>query len=74
MPDLQKIPEHDRLDPEKLAADITRLGGSGHYIPDVADIVSHVVASARAGDVVAVLSNGGFGGIHQSLLTALSSR
>lgn len=74
MPDLHKIPANDRLDPEKLASDVTRLGGSGHYIPDVPDIVAHVVAAAREGDVVAVLSNGGFGGIHQSLLAALAAR
>ncbi len=71
MQDLHKIPENDRLDPVKLSADIARLGGSGHYLPDVETIVAHVKNSARPGDVVAVLSNGGFGGIHQKLLAAL---
>jgi UDP-N-acetylmuramate: L-alanyl-gamma-D-glutamyl-meso-diaminopimelate ligase len=30
-----------------------------------------VAADARPGDVVAIMSNGGFGGIHEKLLAAL---
>jgi UDP-N-acetylmuramate: L-alanyl-gamma-D-glutamyl-meso-diaminopimelate ligase len=71
IPDLHKIPEHDRLDPARLSSDIARLGGSGHYLPDVETIVTHVSSQAASGDVVAVLSNGGFGGIHDKLLAAL---
>jgi UDP-N-acetylmuramate: L-alanyl-gamma-D-glutamyl-meso-diaminopimelate ligase len=70
--DLHKIPENDRLDPAKLSADIARLGGRGFYLPDVEAIVSHVKSHAVPGDVVAVLSNGGFGGIHGKLLAALA--
>jgi UDP-N-acetylmuramate: L-alanyl-gamma-D-glutamyl-meso-diaminopimelate ligase len=54
------------------AADIARLGGQGHYLADVAAIVSHVKDHALPGDIVAVLSNGGFGGIHQKLLDRLA--
>ena len=38
------------------------------------DIVKHVAEGAEPGDVVAVLSNGGFGGIHQKLLDALAAK
>jgi UDP-N-acetylmuramate: L-alanyl-gamma-D-glutamyl-meso-diaminopimelate ligase len=69
--DLDKIPEAERLDPAKLSADIAELGGEGHYIDGVDAIVEHVKACAMRGDVVAVLSNGGFGGIHDKLLAAL---
>jgi UDP-N-acetylmuramate: L-alanyl-gamma-D-glutamyl-meso-diaminopimelate ligase len=72
IPDLHKIPENDRLDPAKLSADIARLGGQGHYLANVAAIVSHVKDHALPGDIVAVLSNGGFDGIHAKLLTALA--
>jgi len=72
IPDLHKIPENDRLDPTKLSADIARLGGQGHYLANVAEIVSHVKTHALPGDIVAVLSNGGFDGIHAKLLTALA--
>ncbi len=70
--DLQKIPENDRLDPAILSADIARLGGDGFYLPDADAIVALVKERAKPGDVVAVLSNGGFGGIHQKLLNALA--
>jgi UDP-N-acetylmuramate: L-alanyl-gamma-D-glutamyl-meso-diaminopimelate ligase len=69
-PDMHKIPEHDRLDPAKLAADIRSLGSDGLFIPEVDEIVRHVRSHAKPGDVVAVLSNGGFGGIHAKLLAA----
>lgn len=71
IPDLHKIPEHDRLDPAKLSADIARLGGTGFYLPDIDTIVSTVKQHAKPGDTLAVLSNGGFGGIHGKLLAAL---
>jgi UDP-N-acetylmuramate: L-alanyl-gamma-D-glutamyl-meso-diaminopimelate ligase len=72
IPDLHKIPENDRLDPDKLGADINLHGGSGRCMPDLESIVATVKEQARPGDVVAVLSNGGFGGIHSKLLAALA--
>ncbi len=39
---------------------------------DADAIVAAVVPELRSGDVVAILSNGGFGGIHQKLLRALA--
>ena len=72
IPDLHKIPENDRLNPDQLSADIARLGGHGWYLPDIATIIAKVVETARPGDVIAVLSNGGFGGIHEKLLAALA--
>jgi UDP-N-acetylmuramate: L-alanyl-gamma-D-glutamyl-meso-diaminopimelate ligase len=73
IPDLHKIPENDRLDPNKLSADIARLGGQGWYLPDVETIIAKVKQTARPGDIIAVLSNGGFGGIHEKLLVSLAS-
>jgi UDP-N-acetylmuramate: L-alanyl-gamma-D-glutamyl-meso-diaminopimelate ligase len=72
MTDLHKIPEHDRLNPDQLSADIARLGGTGWYLPDVETIIAKVKETIQPGDVIAVLSNGGFDGIHQKLLTALA--
>ena len=54
--------------------DIGTLGSHGSYIESIDTIVTHVTADARPGDVVAVLSNGGFGGIHGKLLTALEAK
>lgn len=72
IPDLHKIPANDRLDPERLSADIARLGGQGWYLPDLETIVAKVAGTAGPGDIIAVLSNGGFGGIHAKLLAALA--
>lgn len=70
--DLHKIPENDRLDPNKLSFDIARLGGTGWYLPDVETIIAKVKETAQPGDIIAILSNGGFGGIHDKLLAALA--
>ncbi len=43
-------------------------------VPDVPLIVAHVAAQARPGDVVVVMSNGAFGGIHDKLLAALGGK
>lgn len=71
IPDLHKIPENDRLDPTRLSNDIEKLGSKAFYLPDIESIISEVKCGAESGDVIAVLSNGGFGGIHQRLLDEL---
>ncbi len=72
VPDPEKVDENDRLDPRQLVSDIKGQGTEAWFIDQVEDIVKHVVAEAKPGDVVAVLSNGGFGGIHEKLLDALA--
>ena len=64
----------ERLDPEHLVRDVVSLGGDAVYIPTVAEIARHVAKHAEEGDVIAVLSNGGFGGLHGLLLSALGER
>ncbi len=72
VPDPEKVDEDDRLDPRQLASDIIAHGSESWFIDQVDDIVIQVASQAKEGDVVAVLSNGGFGGIHQKLLDALA--
>ncbi len=50
---------------------LAEMGERAHVGATIEDIVSQVVAAARAGDHVLCMSNGGFGGIHAKLLTAL---
>ncbi len=69
--DATKVAEEERLDPEKLVNDVKASGTDCHYCKNVDDIVALVAKDAKAGDTIAVLSNGGFGGIHQKLLDAL---
>jgi len=71
VPDPEKVDEQDRLDPRQLVSDIKAKGTDAWFFNEVDEIVEHVAAAAKSGDVVAVLSNGGFGGIHAKLLDAL---
>ena len=68
---LEQIRELERLKPERLVEVLNASSQKAAYLPDVTAIVSHVAANVKSGDVVCVLSNGGFGGIHECLLTAL---
>ena len=47
------------------------LGAKAQTIDDLAQLISSIVATARDGDHVLVMSNGGFGGIHDKLLALL---
>lgn len=65
------LPPGDRLSEEELVTDLRRSGVSARHLPDVDTIVRVVSAEATTGDVIVVMSNGGFGGIHGKLLDAL---
>ncbi len=69
-----RIEESERLDGEALAASIRARGVEADYLEQVEDIIATVAANAMEGDVVAVLSNGGFEGIHGKLVKALEAR
>ncbi len=62
----------ERLDPELLMKTIRDSGTIAHYLEDADTIAGCVARDAREGDVVCVLSNGGFGGVHQKILDLLS--
>jgi UDP-N-acetylmuramate: L-alanyl-gamma-D-glutamyl-meso-diaminopimelate ligase len=65
------LPEDERLSAEQLVLDLTRQGRHARHIPEIDDIVSTIARERRDGDVVVLMSNGGFGGIHGKLLQAL---
>jgi UDP-N-acetylmuramate: L-alanyl-gamma-D-glutamyl-meso-diaminopimelate ligase len=66
------LPESERLSGEQLVDDLRSSGRHARYIPEVDDIIRTVVQDHREGDVVVLMSNGGFGGIHRKLLQALA--
>ena len=68
------LPEDQRLSADQLVEDLKSTGKDARYIPDVEEIVRTVTREAGAGDLVIVMSNGGFDNIHQRLLTALAKR
>jgi UDP-N-acetylmuramate: L-alanyl-gamma-D-glutamyl-meso-diaminopimelate ligase len=70
--DSQKVSEKGRsLDTVKLIADVSRDGKPAVALPDCDAIIKHLLPQLQEGDVVAIMSNGGFGGIHDKLLAAL---
>lgn len=72
--DTKKVTEKGRaLDTAELIEAISKQGKSALALPDADAIVQHLVPELQAGDVVAIMSNGGFGGIHEKLLTALGA-
>jgi UDP-N-acetylmuramate: L-alanyl-gamma-D-glutamyl-meso-diaminopimelate ligase len=66
-----RVPERERISERDLVAGIVARGTEAVFLPTVDEIVSHLTALLRDGDRVAILSNGGFGGIHERLLEAL---
>jgi UDP-N-acetylmuramate: L-alanyl-gamma-D-glutamyl-meso-diaminopimelate ligase len=70
----ERYDEDTGLNPDRLVAVWRAAGRDAAYVPDVDDIVARLSASTRPGDVVMIMSNGGFGGIHDKLLHALQAR
>jgi UDP-N-acetylmuramate: L-alanyl-gamma-D-glutamyl-meso-diaminopimelate ligase len=67
------IPEAERLDLAAVAAQIQKHGRRARMVSSVEGIVQLVAPEMRSGDVVAILSNGGFGGIYEKLPQRLKS-
>jgi len=60
------------LDTDQLIEEIAAQGKPAHSIANADEIVEHLAPELREGDVVAIMSNGGFGGIHEKLLETLA--
>jgi UDP-N-acetylmuramate: L-alanyl-gamma-D-glutamyl-meso-diaminopimelate ligase len=67
------LPDSERLSAEQLVDDLRADGHHARHIPEIDEIVATIAAEGRSGDVVVLMSNGGFGGIHQKLLQALAA-
>jgi UDP-N-acetylmuramate: L-alanyl-gamma-D-glutamyl-meso-diaminopimelate ligase len=55
-----------------LIGDLNGHGIEAHFLPDAASIAEYLASHAEPGDVIAVMSNGGFGGIHDRLAEGLA--
>jgi UDP-N-acetylmuramate: L-alanyl-gamma-D-glutamyl-meso-diaminopimelate ligase len=70
--DSNKATEKGRvLDTHRLISDISAQGKPAHSIAGADEIIRHLSPELRSGDVVAIMSNGGFDNIHDKLLAAL---
>ena len=63
----EAVPENERLELPALAAEIKQNGRPARLLADADAIVQTIAPELRSGDVVAILSNGGFGGIYEKL-------
>src|SRR5579871_4023422 len=68
----EAVPENERLELPALAQEIARHGRRARLLADADAIVQTIAPEMRTGDVVAILSNGGFGGIYEKLPARLT--
>lgn len=68
-----EIAENERLNPVRIAEDLVARGRHAEAHEGVDSIVDRVANEAKSGDIVLVMSNGAFGGIHQLLLDKLDA-
>ncbi len=68
------IPEAERLEPERVVAALNSGGTPAVLRADADAIVADIVPRLRAGDVIAILSNGGFGAIYEKLPRAIETQ
>ncbi len=72
--DGQKVVEKGKaLDTRKLIDEISKQDKPAFLFPDATEIIAHLLPQMRPGDVVAIMSNGGFDGIHDKLLARLKA-
>jgi UDP-N-acetylmuramate: L-alanyl-gamma-D-glutamyl-meso-diaminopimelate ligase len=70
----ESIPAPERLHPEHVVEALNQRDIPATLLPDADAIVANLTPQLQDGDVVAILSNGGFGGIYQKLPSAIAAR
>ncbi len=68
-----KIPGSDLLDTEKLVHALNDTGRLASCLQSVDNILEHILGSAEDGDVICILSNGGFENLHERLVRGLKA-
>jgi len=67
----EQIDPQMRLDPKKIADDIRKAGRESFYLPGPEEILKDILPRLKSGDVVAIFTNGSFGGLVGKLAAAL---
>ncbi len=70
-PMLEKIPSEERFSSEELTRDLRNRGKEAYYFRDTDAIIDYLAKAAKPGDVILIMSNGGFDNIHERLLERL---
>ena len=67
----KNIPDDQRFSPERLTQDICSRGRVARHFHDPGQVIDFLVQALKPKDIVLIMSNGGFGNIHQRLLERL---
>jgi UDP-N-acetylmuramate: L-alanyl-gamma-D-glutamyl-meso-diaminopimelate ligase len=70
---LDNVPEAELFSSTQLASDLRARGLDARTFADTDTILDHLMTTLQEGDVVAILSNGGFDNIHCRLLEKLGT-
>jgi len=73
-PGLEKILPSERFSSARLVQDLEARGRSAIYFPDTDHLLADLLGRLESGDMVLIMSNGGFDGLHARLLEALAKR
>jgi len=71
---LTNIPEEQRFSSRELTEDLVTRGKDALYFGTTDEIIEYLISHSREGDVIVILSNGGFDNIHTRLLDRLAAR
>lgn len=70
-PMMEKIPLAERFSAEQLVSDLGKRGLEAHCFEDTDLLLASLLTRAKAGDMVLIMSNGGFDNLHDRLLKAI---
>jgi len=69
-----RIAPAERLDLDRIVTELQDLGKQAQLIDDLERIVQYSLATAQAGDIFILMSNGAFGGLPRRLAAAIDER
>src|SRR5262249_35840655 len=70
----ERYTQETAISPAEILANLRRRGREAYYIPSPEEIVGQLVPRLRGDEVLVIMSNGSFGGIHEKLLKALGGQ
>jgi UDP-N-acetylmuramate: L-alanyl-gamma-D-glutamyl-meso-diaminopimelate ligase len=70
-PLMEKIPPAERFSSQLLVKDLEKKGLKAYYFPNTDQLLEAMVKRSRSGDVILIMSNGGFDNIHGRLMKTL---
>jgi len=73
-PMMEKIPPHERFSSAKLAQDLNDHGIEARHFQTNKDLLDGIVALAKEGDVILIMSNGAFDTIQERLIKMLQEK